>query len=414
MDKTIAIDRADILNNCKTILKRLSEKHIKPFAGDDRPVLMISDTYSGVWLEHFYDAVVYAGLTGDTSPAVNEFAVFLDNLSPDGRLPCYVADKRGESAAQLKNVCYTQIQECVSVGSLALMIYEMTRDLAFLKRCYDGIASHVEWQKKYRRTLGTKLIEQFCEYDTGHDNSFRMDGTRPRQWFEKCCPDEFGRSCYDEDFFPLIAPDMNAVFYGDMTALDKMGEILGIENSYKREAEEVKEEMARLLYDRDDCFFYDVDRRFKKRRFKTCAITSLYAEKLLDKPLADEIYFKHLRNPLEFWTPYPFPSAARNERLAVKKLKGNCWGYYSEGLTALRTMLWMDFYDKSEDKKHIMNRWLSALTVSTLRFGQELDPISGKPSECSEWYSSTMLYYLCAAEQCCGIDIKELYNEIRR
>jgi hypothetical protein len=31
--------------------------------------------------------------------------------------------------------------------------------------------------------------------------------------------------------------------------------------------------------------------------------------------------------------------------------------------------------------------------------GQELDPISGVPTECSEWYSSTMLFYLYAAKR---------------
>lgn len=32
-------------------------------------------------------------------------------------------------------------------------------------------------------------------------------------------------------------------------------------------------------------------------------------------------------------------------------------------------------------------------------FGQELDPVTGIPSPCSQYYSSTMLFYLYAARR---------------
>jgi hypothetical protein len=47
--------------------------------------------------------------------------------------------------------------------------------------------------------------------------------------------------------------------------------------------------------------------------------------------------------------------------------------------------------------EEIMRRWVSAWSYSdSTQFGQELHPITGRPSECSQWYSSCMLYFLHA------------------
>ncbi len=79
----------------------------------------------------------------------------------------------------------------------------------------------------------------------------------------------------------------------------------------------------------------------------------------------------------------------------------NCWGYYSQGLIALRCTLWMDEYGFSEDFYRLCEAWVEAWTkhYDTLKFGQEIDPISGVPTDCSEWYSSTMLFYFYASRR---------------
>ena len=79
----------------------------------------------------------------------------------------------------------------------------------------------------------------------------------------------------------------------------------------------------------------------------------------------------------------------------------NCWGYYSQGLIALRCTLWMDEYGLSKELDRLCEAWTETLTkhYDTLKFGQEIDPITGIPTDCSEWYSSTMLFYLYAARR---------------
>ena len=98
-------------------------------------------------------------------------------------------------------------------------------------------------------TLGTGLIELFCEFDTGHDNSRRLAG------LPKGCVDRYG----------------------------------------------------------------------KKRKFLSILISNLFQEHLLDQDMADSIYERHMKNPREFWTPYPFPSMAISDPASVQDLEGNSW-----------------------------------------------------------------------------------------
>ena len=60
----------------------------------------------------------------------------------------------------------------------------------------------------------------------------------------------------------------------------------------------------------------------------------------------------------------------------------------------------MFYYGKSRDFDEILEKWVRQWTYSEkIKFGQELNPITGEPSECSEWYSSCMLVYLYAVKR---------------
>ena len=54
-----------ILLFCEIIKERLERVHIGCFSGMDKPLLLISADYPGVWLEHVYDSVMYAKLEND-------------------------------------------------------------------------------------------------------------------------------------------------------------------------------------------------------------------------------------------------------------------------------------------------------------------------------------------------------------
>ena len=384
--------------------ERIRTQHIACFEGMDKPLFLISTTYPGIWLEHVYDSVFYAKMHPEyLNVAINTIELFIDKQTPEGQLPCFVLDTA--KAKSWKNpVGYSQIQECVSFAALCLEVAEMAKSENLLHKVFDASVKWEGWLRANRMTTGRGLVEMFVGFDTGHDNSGRLSGmAHPGN---KCAdaavlPD-------DDGITPILAVDMNCNLYATEIAIAKMAKKLGLfdtESDYLARAKDVKERLFRYCYDHDDAFFYDVDRAGNKRKFLSSTILHLFIEKVLDPAedaeIIDKIYNKHLKNPDEFWTKYPFPSMAICDPSTVGHAEKNCWGYFTEGLIDLRCTRWMDDFGYSEDFDYICKMWVEAWTkcFDEMKFGQELDPISGVPSPSSEWYSSCMLFYIYAAKR---------------
>ena len=394
MNRNLIITPAEKEEMKKTIIEHMKNEHLTNISNSDGPVLCISNLYPGVWLEHLYDPVVWAKYTGDCSVALNQIRLFFKHQKPDGQLPAVVYR---DDYPYAKGALYSHIQECVSVGSLCLDIYRMTHDLGFIKESYQVLCKWDEWQVRNRMTQGKGLIEMFCGYDTGHDNSCRLNGMKyPGNICENAAVPPKG--C---EVAPVIAADMNAVFYGDRMALSQMAELLCLDSEseeWKNKAEAVRHKIFELCFDKNDLFFYDVNKNGQKIICRHIGITNVLCEGVADKELLDRIFYKHLWNEHEFRTPYPFPSVSVSDEGWKKKLMSNQWGYYTQGLTILRLTRWMPKYGKEKEMREVMLKWLSAWKNSRLPFGQELDPITGEPSEASPWYSSCMLACLLALD----------------
>lgn len=381
------------------VLTRIRTVHIKPFPDHPQPLFLISDTYPGVWLEHVYDAVCWADLEPSMSDvAKSQVRLFIEHQKADGQLPCFVLDTSNPHAANYPiAVGYGQIQECVSFTKLCLDVFEQTGDTAFLRETYEACVRWDRWLVSHRMTQGSGLIELFCEFDTGHDNSRRLAG------LPQSCPNGDAGVLGDGEVLPLYAPDMNAVFYGSRRALAQMAVLLGRQEEasvWQQRASDVKQALFQICYDGEDAFFYDVDRMGQKRKFRSILIANLFQEHVLDGEVAERIYETHLKNPAEFWTPYPFPSMAISDPASVQDRDGNSWGFYSQGLTALRALRWMDAYGKGADLEIVMERWIRALIQPGMHpFSQELHPITGVRSNSSSWYSSSMLFFLHAVRR---------------
>ena len=123
-------------------------------------------------------------------------------------------------------------------------------------------------------------------------------------------------------------------------------------------------------------------------------------ERVLDKyedaELIERLYKEHLKNPDEFWTAYPFPSMAINDPTVKNRAEENCWGYHVQATIVLRGTFWMDHYGWSEDFDYVCGQWLKAWTdhYDFSKIGQEIDPVTGVPTTCSQWYSSCMMDYV--------------------
>jgi len=379
----------------KIILDRIYRHHLRLWGGSEGKVFFISDLYHGVWLEHTYDAVAWANyMPSDHEISKNQVKLFLSKQKPDGQLPCYIwADKIG----------YSQTQECVSFTRLALEACgQNADDPDFLVQCYEACKKWDEWLCAARMPHKKGLIEMFCGFDTGHDNSGRLRDMKYPNLYSKdgaAMPD-------DDPVLPVLAPDMNAVFYGDRMALADMADKLGKADEaaiWRKKAEEVRQAIFEYCYNEEDNFFYDVDKFGKQRKIKSVGITNVLCEHVTDFELGNRIIERYLLNPNEFWSPYPFPGVSMSEPLWIRNLPGNSWGYYSQATPPLLTTRWMESYGRGAEMEEIMRRWVAAWTASeTTQFGQELDPVTGEPSESSPWYSSCMVYYL--------ISLRRLYN----
>ena len=382
---------------------------IRCFQGSDRLLPFISARYPGVWLESsVYVALQYAWSNPDgITVAENAVNLFLDHQTPDGQLPCYIIDTSFEhSRYGDETIGYSQIQECMSLGRLCLMVYKINGDRGFLRRCYDAVSSWDGWLCRNRMTTGRGLIELFCGYDTGHDNSGRfVDISCPRNY--KYAEKRHHNAAVlppDDGVTPMLAPDMNCTFYASRVALAEMAEILGMPSeaeAWREKARDVKEKLFDYCYNAEDAFFYDVDRHGNQRNYLSVSILHLFMEHVLD-PVEDSalirtIYERHLKNPREFWTPYPFPATAVSDPYwqSLENPPDNCWGYYTQTLTLQRCRLWMDDYGFGEDFDEICRRWLQAYTdnFDRIPFGQEIHPITGEPTPCSAWSIGVMNFY---------------------
>ena len=388
----------EIAAKYRQAMDRIQNVHIKSFPGQAGPLFLISTAYPGVWMEHVYDGIKYAELEPEAGKAVakNQTLLFIRNQKEDGRLPFNVLDQSVVTKGYRRAVGYSQIQECVSVGRLCMETYRMLNDRSYLEEVYAALVKWDNWLCAHRMTMDKGLIELFCLYDTGHDNSARLtDIPNP-------CPDEFGTVPTDADAVPMLAPDMNAVFYGDRCALAEMAEELGLLSeaaAWREKAEAVRRRMIELLYDPEDQFFYDRDRHGNFRKFLSISISNVFTEHVMDQRMAGQVYQRHMKNPKEFWTEYPFPSMAICDPGSKKDRDGNSWGYYSQALTALRCARWMDFYGYSADYDHLLTKWVEGITRADMNFAQELDPVTGEMSKSSEWYSSALLLYVYACRR---------------
>ena len=387
----------------KKVRERLEGVHIGCFEGRDKPVILISEHYPGIWLEHVNDSVVYAIM--DKSKlylAENAIDLFLSNQKEDGQLPCYVLDRKRATKEKgwTTIVGYSQIQECTSLARLSLLVYQMNQNVDFLKKAYTCTEKWVKWLEKNRMTTGRGLVEMFVGFDTGHDNSGRLQGM---SYEGNYCSD--AAKLPPDDVAPIIAVDMNCNFYATLASLSEMASELGLteeEKTWRAKAKTVKDKLFEICFNKDDCFFYDVDKHGNQRKYLSSTIFHLFMERVLDKnedkELICQLYERHISNPDEFATPYPYPSMAISDPSCKGHKDFNCWGYYTQGNTALRSALWMEDYGFHKDFERLCRAWIKAWNehFDEIKLGQELDPVSGIPTKCSEWYSPTMIFYLYA------------------
>jgi Trehalase len=386
--------------------KRSWDQATSTLAGNTRtlgtyphPVLIEGPGYPGIWMECGpTEALVNLRCKAYLPQAQREVAdkvaiashmAFFELQRPDGQIPAYVRDHR---------VGFGQIQMVVPIAATAWEASQITKNEQLLESAHRACGRWDQWLRRYRNTRKTGLVEGFCTYDTGQDNSPRWAGM-PNQ-----CPDGDARILPDGKGLPRLSPDLSATTYGGRVALAAMAKALGKNSEADRwleDADALRRLILERLYSPEDGAFYDLDTENKFVRVRSCVIMCVLGEHVLkldvasDRTIFDTVWNKQLHNENAFWSPYPFPSIALNDPTFVRPIMPNSWGGPSQALTALRAPRWMPYYGKRKEMEHLMRQWISAIADSGVDF-QQMDPVTGEFTlkRSAGGYSPTALVYI--------------------
>jgi hypothetical protein len=379
-------------------------RNVKTVPRYEHPVLVEGSVYPGIWLECApHEGLVY----GTLAPFVNT----LENTHPPLQIArnnhmAFFALQRPvghESAGQLpsaikmSDVGYGQIQMVVPIAATAWELSQLTGDDELLVTAYNACSRWDVWLRQYRDTRKTGLVEGFCTYDTGHDNSPRWTGIPNR------CPDGDARKCPPIASMPRLCPDLSATVYGARVALAHMASALGKGDAASRwheDAETIRQLIIEKLYDPKDAAFYDLDAQNNFVRVRSDAISRVFGEHVLkrddakDKAIFDTVWTRQIHNPKAFWAPYPLTSIAMDDPTFVRPIPRNSWGGASQALTALRAPRWMPHYGKQAELNHMMQQWCEAISRHT-EFRQQMDPLTGDFTQADpSGYSPAALVFL--------------------
>jgi hypothetical protein len=368
------------------------------------PVLIEGAVYPGVWQECGpHEGLVYgtlaqfvAGKDGGHTPleiARNNHMAFFALQKPVG------ADSAGQipSAIKVTDVGFGQIQMVVPIASTAWELAQLMDDDELLVTAYAACSRWDAWLREYRDTRKTGLVEGFCTYDTGHDNSPRWAGIPNR------CPDADARKCPPIAGMPRLCPDLSATVFGARMALAHMATALGKGDEASRwhdDAEKIRGLIIEHLYDPKDASFYDLDTQNNFVRVRSDVNSRVLGEHVLkrydakDKAIFDAVWTKQIHNPKAFWAPYPLTSIAMDDPAFVRPIPRNSWGGASQALTALRVPRWMPYYGKQTEMNHMMTQWCEAIMRHT-EFRQQMDPMTGDFTQADpSGYSPAALVFL--------------------
>jgi hypothetical protein len=343
----------------------------------DKPVLIEGANYAGIWQECGpHEALIYRKFAPEI--ARNSHAVFFALQRPDGQIPAN--NKVSETG-------FGQIQMVVPIAATAWELARATGDDELLHSAYTACSDWDAWLMRYRNTRGTGLIEGFCTYDTGHDNSPRWAGIPPQ------CPDKDAKRFPPIATLPRLCPDLSATVYGARVALASMARAMGKTSEadkWTEAAQQIRDLILSRLYVEENSAFYDLDAQNQFVKIRCDILTRICSEHIPDQRLFDSLWARQIHNATAFWATWPMPSVALDDPLFVRPIPRNSWGGASQALTALRAGRWFDHYGRTAQFGTMMDRWCEAIQRDST-FRQQLDPLDGRFTEGETGYSPAAL-----------------------
>ena len=363
------------------------KNNLREFSGCPVPLPIAGACYNGIWMEHNQDWFFLADIYPENAWAAVE--LFMERQKANGLFPVVVRTT-GETF-------YRQIQ---NVWPFARCAFEIAKKLDKgeydLKRIYRSAVLFDKWLGEFRDHKKLGLVEMFCEFDTGHDNSPRVtDGGLPHNMN----PD--AGTMPDLPCLPILAPDLSAMRFQARVALSEIAAFLGDDKNaafWLEQAEITRAAIRKYLYDQEDDYYYDVDSSGKFRKYRTEHITRLYLNEVVEQHEFDRQYKRYFEDPQEFATSFPFPSVSVSDPSFVKELPKNCWGSNTQALTALRASMWLPRYGRADERERLLKRWMRAFIDYDSPLPQELNPFTGVPIGNGVNYMPSLFIFKQASE----------------
>jgi len=365
----------------------------------DRKLLVEGGGYLDVWLEtQAMGGAMYG--KRNLKVALENQLIFMDCQRADGRLPGVIRGTEVTLAhgwdksdarlppghvyvPELKVTAYYAVLQSHCFPSPALDVYYLIgRDKQYLERLYRALERYDDYLWRTRDSNGDGILELWCVYDNGEDNSTRCAG-EPHCWPYDEAPRAgvADRPVPEGMRMPYQSMDVMGWSYEGRRTLAEISAELGNgkEAYWQERADDVRQRLVRSLWRPEKCACYDRD---KDGRFMDVLLHNNLRcmwFRAFTQEMADQFVQFHLLNPDEFWTPMPLPSIAANDPL-FRNARGNNWSGQPQGLTFQRAIRAMENYGHFAELTRIGETFLRTVG-KTRRFRQQYDPFTGEPDD---------------------------------
>lgn len=275
----------------------------------------------------------------DTKWAKEEVLNFLKGQGDDGFLPHIIfwGNKKRlphwayiESAISIRPRTSSITQPPV-FGIAVEQIYKKDKDKEFLGQTVDRIARHHKWLIENRDNDNDGLISIISPNESGMDelpvfqiaaNYSGQQTTRLHYTYRKGDLKNYrykfdSKKILEKDYFNVEELLFNTVYIESTRSISRLyKELNRVKDSeeFRKIAEKAEKSLIDKCWDSKDEIFYSIySNKEKIARVKTASsLVPLFLDGLKGEKL-EKLIKKHVLNENEFWTPYPFPSVAKDE-----------------------------------------------------------------------------------------------------
>ena len=342
---------------CRLNLKRF---------GEDL-VLVEGGGYEKIWLEtQPMGGEMYA--LRNPEAALNNCLLFMRCQREDGRLPGSIQYKDEKVEPQFNK--YQGF--CFPFPALNLY-YINGRDPDYLERLKQTLVRFDACLWRTRHVTGNGLLSSFCVYDTGEDLAVRY-GDAPCWWEEDTPPEGYR-------VVPMASMDVTSWSVASRRTIAEICRIQGDPEAeaWQNRAKTAAAALEKGLWNERRGALFDRDRSGNPVDVLCHNTLRCMYWGAVSRRMADRFVKEHLLNPAEFWTPLPLPSVAADDP-AFRNAPENNWSGQPEGLTYQRAILALERYGYDRIVTRLGEKLIDAVYRGGLRFTQQFDPFTGKPS----------------------------------